>query len=252
MEVFNTIPSLVNPVSTKVVSTDCLYTACMADRRVAVGLALEGDDTSHLGPRLLVSPSGQAQCVGLEELPGCRDAAALKSLIRTTLRQTVPWDTAPVMCTPKHPWTITHVSPDDFRKGTTSHPQLRGDPRLYYTLRVLTRGNLDYSVYPRQELPFSTPPVVRTPCSLPTLLLPITPDMDTRPSAYMAHRTPASPWVAVGTPTQLLRFAHHLPDLPMQVLKAPHGLALAWPMDLPLGPVQTAVSFLTNRRPSVT
>ena len=87
MEVFNiVVPSLVNPVSTEVVSSDCLYTARMADRRVTVGLALEGDDTSQLGPRLLVSPSGQTQCVGLEELPGCPNAVALKSLIRTTLR----------------------------------------------------------------------------------------------------------------------------------------------------------------------
>ena len=85
------------------------------------------------------------------------------------------------------------------------------------------------------------------PGTLPTLLLPITSDMDTRPSAYKAHLTPESPWVAVGIPTQLLRFAYHLPNLLMRILKAPHGLALAWPMDRPLGPVHVAVSFLTNR-----
>ena len=176
----------------------------------------------------------------------------MKSLIRTTLRQTVPWDTAPVMRAPKHPWTLTYVSLDNFLKGMTTRSRLRGDPGLYYALRVLTRGNPKYSVYPQQELPFTTPYAVGTPCSPPTLLLPIIPDMDTRPSAYKAHLTLASPWVAVGTPTELVRFAHHLPDLPMHVFKAPHGLALVWPTDRPLGPVQAAVSFLTNRRPSVT
>ena len=126
MEVFNTvIPSLKNAVSIEVISCDCLYTARLADCRVTVGLAQEGEDTSHLGPRLLVSRSGQTQCVGLEEQPGCPGAVALKRLVRTALRHTVPWDTAPVMRTPKHPWTISYVSPDDFQRGMTPHHKLR-------------------------------------------------------------------------------------------------------------------------------
>ena len=131
------------------------------------------------------------------------------------------------------------------------HHKLRGDTGLYYALRVLIRGNPVYSVYPRQEMPFSTPPAVGTPGAPPTLLLPITTDMDPRPTAYKAHLTRGSPCVAIGTPAQLLRFAHLLPDQPIRIIKAPHGVALARPADRPLGPVQAAVSFLTSHRPAV-
>ena len=98
-------------------------------------------------------------------------------------------------------------------------------------------------------MPFSTPPIPGAP---PTLLLPITSKIDTQPTAYKAHLTLGSPWVAVGTPAQLLRFTHLLPDQPMRLIKASHGVALAWPTDRPLGPVQAAVSFLTGRQPAVT
>ena len=47
---------------------------------------------SHLVPRLLVSPSGMTQSVGLEELRGSPGAVPVKWLVHTTLRQTVPWE----------------------------------------------------------------------------------------------------------------------------------------------------------------
>ena len=75
MEIFNTIiPNLHNPESTQAVACDNLFTVRLADRPVTVGVSLEGEDTSHLGPRLLVTPSGMTQAVGLEELPSIPNA----------------------------------------------------------------------------------------------------------------------------------------------------------------------------------